>query len=312
MTAPVTRIARLLGWFSAALGLAQLIAPSRLLAVIGVRPTAGRVAITRVIGVRELSVVPGLLTATLPVGWLAARVAGDLMDLPLLLLARTGRGNDRARVGAVTLAVGAIAAADVAATIAARRAARARSRHGDRIVNVVTVNRPVEELYAFWRDLENLPRVMPHLESVTTTGAGRSHWVARAPFGAAVEWDAEVVGDVANERISWRSMPGSQIQNAGTVRFAPAPAGRGTEVTVEMEYRAPGGAIGAAVAKLSGEEPRQQVADALRRFRQVMETGEPILSEATASGHKVFQHPGQPSEPEAIEIGGEAVGAGRS
>ncbi len=312
MTTSVTGIARLLGWFSAGLGLAQLIAPGRLLAAIGVRPTAGRVALTRLIGLRELSVVPGLLTATLPVGWLAARVAGDLMDLPLLLLARGGRGNHRSRVGAATLAVGAIAAADVAATTAARRAARARSRHGDRIVNVVTVNRPVEELYAFWRDLENLPRVMPHLESVTTTGPGTSHWVARAPFGAAVEWDAEVVDDVANERISWRSVPSSQIENAGTVRFAPAPARRGTEVTVEMEYRAPGGPIGAAVAMLSGKEPRQQVADALRRFKQVMETGEPILSEATASGHKVFQQPAQAAEPEAIEIGGEAVAAGRT
>lgn len=290
----VTLISRLLGWFSLALGIVELAAPRTLLRAIGIRPTGMSVAITRFIGVRELAATPGLLAAKLPFGWLAVRLAGDVMDLSLLAAAHGDRRNVR---GAVRTAMGAVAgilAADVGATIAARREVRARSRHGDRIVHAVTVNRPPDELYRFWRDLENLPRVMPHLESVDARGGTTSHWVAKGPMGSRVEWDAEITDDRPNEAVAWRSVEGSQVHNEGVVRFSSAPGGRGTEVTVEMRYEPPGGPIGSAVAAVTGEEPRQQVADALRRFKQVMETGEPIMSEATVTGHKVMQRPAQP------------------
>ena len=122
----------------------------------------------------------------------------------------------------------------------------------------VTVNRSPEEVYRFWREFENLPRFMQHLEAVRTSGGTRTHWVAKGPAGATVEWDAETVEDRPNERLSWRSLAGSDVRNEGVVRFVKAPADRGTEVHVEIRYEAPAGKLGATVAKLFGEEPSVQ------------------------------------------------------
>ena len=138
----------------------------------------------------------------------------------------------------------------------------------------VTVNRSAEDLYRFWRDLENLPRFMDHLESVTAIDRKCSHWVAKAPLGTMAEWDAEIAEERENELISWRSLEHADVQNRGTVRFVPAPGGRGTEVHVSLDYSAPGGAIGATIARLLGENPEQQVSDDLRHFKQLMEAGE--------------------------------------
>ena len=292
----VQTLARALGWFSLGLGAVQLISPGRLLALIGLRSSGGRRLLVRLVGLRELSVVPGLLTGSAPAGWLAARVAGDLMDLALLTRGLGARGAHRGRLGAALGVVGTTLALDAAATVLARRTARERSRHGGRIVRSVTVHAPAAHVYAFWRDLENLPRVMPHLERVENRGERLSHWVARGPFGANAEWDAEIVEDRPGELIAWRSVEGSGVQNSGTVRFAPAPRSLGTEITLDMAVEMPAGPVGSAVAVLGGENPEQQVSDALRRFKQVVETGEPILSDATATGHKLRQRPAQPAE----------------
>jgi uncharacterized membrane protein len=138
----------------------------------------------------------------------------------------------------------------------------------------LTVERPAEELYSFWRDFTKLPRFMKHLESVNVSGDRRSHWVAHGPAGTNVEWDAEITEDRPNELIAWRSLPGADVANTGTVRFEPATGGRGTVVRVAIDYTPPAGALGAAVAKLFGEEPRQQVEGDLRRFKSIMEAGE--------------------------------------
>jgi uncharacterized membrane protein len=148
----------------------------------------------------------------------------------------------------------------------------------------ITVRRPREEVYRFWRDLENLPRFMRHLQAVTSGSDGRSHWIARAPAGQRVEWDAEIVDEQEYERLSWRTLEGSDIRHEGTVQFRDAPADRGTEVDVELHYEPPAGNVGAAVAKLFGEEPSQQIRDDLRRCKQVMETGEVTLSEGSLEG----------------------------
>jgi uncharacterized membrane protein len=148
------------------------------------------------------------------------------------------------------------------------------AHHGVKVRKTFTINRPPEECYAAWRRFEDLPRFMDHLHSVENLEGGRSRWTARAPLGAVVSWDAEILNDVPGELISWRSVKGSAIDNAGSVSFRPGPAGRGTEVTVELNYEPPGGAVGASVAWLLGEEPRIQVEEDLRRFKQVMETGE--------------------------------------
>jgi uncharacterized membrane protein len=141
---------------------------------------------------------------------------------------------------------------------------------GIKVERSVVVNRPVHEVYQFWRNFENLPRFMDHLESVTVLDETRSHWIAKAPAGTRVEWDAAIHNEIDNELIAWRSLPGSDINHAGSVHFAPTSQG-GTEVRVVLSYEPPAGKLGAAVAKLLGEEPAQQVEDDLRRFKQVME-----------------------------------------
>ena len=155
---------------------------------------------------------------------------------------------------------------------------------GIKVEKSIIINKSPEELYRFWRSFENLPRFMNHLESVTTTGGGRSHWVAKAPAGTTVEWDAEVYNEKENELIAWRSLDGADVDNAGSVRFEPATGGRGTNVRVTLRYDPPGGALGAAVARLFGENPEQQIDEDLRRFKQVMETGEVVSTAGQPSG----------------------------
>lgn len=145
---------------------------------------------------------------------------------------------------------------------------------GNKFVHVVTINKPAAELYRFWRDFGNLPHFMTHLEEVRVLDSERSHWRAKAPLGQSVEWDAKIINEVENELIAWQSEEGARVPNAGSVRFTPAPAGRGTEVRVTLSYEPPAGKVGVAVAKVLGEEPSRQVSDDLRRFKQLMEAGE--------------------------------------
>lgn len=152
------------------------------------------------------------------------------------------------------------------------------------VVRSMTINRRPEDLYRFWRRVENLPQVMRHLESVRVIDEKRSHWVARAPGGRTMEWDAEIVNDKENTLLAWQSCEGSDIAHWGVVRFMPAPDDRGTEVTIELEYEPIGGTFGAALAKLFGEEPGVQISDDLRRFKQLMEAGEVPTTEGQPRG----------------------------
>ena len=155
-----------------------------------------------------------------------------------------------------------------------------------KVEDAVTVSRPRAELYRFWRDLENLPRVMRHLESVTVLNAERSRWKAKAPAGAAVEWDAVIINEIENELIAWKSVDEADVRNAGSVHFRDAAGGRGTELRVVLEYDPPAGRLGAAVATLLGEEPNVQVREDLRRFKQLVETGEIATTEGQPSGRR--------------------------
>lgn len=149
----------------------------------------------------------------------------------------------------------------------------------------VTINKSPEELYNFWRNFENLPKFMNHLESVKTTDEKTSHWQVKAPFGTFVEWDAEVTNDIKNEKIEWKSAEISEIPNSGSVEFRPT-TNRGTEVRVTLTYEAPAGKVGSWIAKLFGEEPSQQVAQDLRRFKSLMETGSIMRVDGQPSGRK--------------------------
>ncbi len=147
----------------------------------------------------------------------------------------------------------------------------------------VTIDKSQAELYQFWRNFENLPQFMNHLESVTVLDDKRSHWKAKAPLGTSVEWEAEATGEVENERISWHSVEGSEIPNSGVVEFRPT-TNRGTEVRVTLTYEPPAGKLGSWIAWLFGEEPSQQVAEDLRRFKSLMETGLIMKVEGQTSG----------------------------
>ena len=307
------RLTQALGWFSLGLSLAPIGAPERLSRQVGVDDSRTATAVLRAVGVRELVHASGLLLQHPQ--WVWTRVAGDAVDLTMLARALARRGGwRRRRTAMATAAIVGITAADV---YAAARASRSptRAAHPDSIVlaartpltrgstvdvsAAVTISRPVDEVYGYWHQFQNLPNFMAHLESVQDVGT-LSHWVAKAPGGRTVEWDAEITEDVTNERISWRSTGNASVTNSGTVRFTPAPKGRGTEVRVEMLYSPPGGAVGAAVAKLFGEEPNQQVRDDLRRLKQVLETGQVTRSEGSPEGTKAFRQLAQePAQPHA-------------
>jgi uncharacterized membrane protein len=278
--APEERLARALGWFSIGLGLMQILAPRRLGRTIGVgeHPT-----LMRLLGIREFASGLSILTKPNPTPALKARVAGDAMDLALLGTALASPGTSAARVVAATAAVAGVTALDV-------RAAQKLSRNPGvniqavRASQTIIIDRSREELFQFWRNFENLPRFMTHLHRVQVRDLRRSHWTARGPAKSQVEWDAEIVNERENELIAWRSLPGSDINLAGAVRFEPATGGRGTLVKVEMLYDPPAGVLGATVAKLFGESPEKQVHVELHRFKQLMETGEIARTDGQPAG----------------------------
>jgi uncharacterized membrane protein len=262
---PKDGLASALGWFSIGLGLAEVAAPSSVARLIGI---GHRPRLLQAFGLREIASGIGILAGRHPASWLQARVGGDVLDLAAL---GSSLVSSRKR-GRVALAAAAVAGVTLLDVLCARQL-QTRSRP-PRLRKAITINRSPEELYSFWHDFSNLPRFMKHLKSVRATGEKRSHWVARGPAGAAVEWDAEITEDRPNEQIAWRSLEGADVDNSGSVQFKRGPRGRGSVIRVEMEYRPPAGRLGSAIAWLFGQEPEQQVEDDLRHFKQLMETGE--------------------------------------
>lgn len=157
--------------------------------------------------------------------------------------------------------------------------------HKGRLIKHSTiVERPAQELYDYWRDVERAPTFMGNIERVVRTGPDKSHWVSQGPLGKTFEWDSEVINDEPGHLIAWKSLPGSDVNQAGAVRFEPATGGRGTLVTVEINYEPPAGALGVAIAKLIGQDPDALTKENLRRFKQLMEAGEIPTIEGQASG----------------------------
>jgi uncharacterized membrane protein len=158
---------------------------------------------------------------------------------------------------------------------------------GIRVEESVTVNRPIADVYRFWRNFENLPQFMQHLESVAVREAGISHWVARGPAGMTVEWDARIINEIENKLIGWQSLEGSTISTAGSVNFDETE--HGTRIRVHLQYSPPGGKLGAAVARLFGEEPQLQIREDLRRFKALLEAGEIPTTSGQPSGRTLRQ-----------------------
>lgn len=160
-----------------------------------------------------------------------------------------------------------------------------------KVGKTLTINKPVEELYRFWRNFDNLPRFIKHLKQVRVHDEKRSHWISKGFLNESVEWDVVITEDRENELIAWTSVEGAAIETSGRVHFKPAPGDRGTEVKAIREFTPPGGAIGAAlakpvtdIAKLFGEDPELQIKEDLRGFRMLMEAGEIATTEGQPRG----------------------------
>jgi uncharacterized membrane protein len=282
------RLARFLGLFGLGLGLVEVLAPRRLASAIGVPERRG---ILRALGVREIASGIGILArGRRPAGFVVSRVLGDVIDLALLGAAARSLGANAPRLRAAAAAVAGVTLLDGIASVGLSRngghgrggaatGLRRRARPGLEVRKAITIGRTPADLYSCWRNLAQLSRIMPHLESVTVIDAKRSHWVAKGPAGFRVEWDAEIVADVPDERIAWRSVEGSEVDTEGSVRFERTPEDRGTVVRVDLRYDPPAGAAGAAVAKLFGRDAAFEVHEGLRAFKQVMETGEVATAE---------------------------------
>lgn len=276
-------LGQLLGWFSIGLGLAEVLAPRALGRAIGVGENHS--ATLRMMGAREIVNGLGLLSERMPGTWAWSRVAGDAMDLALLGAAARSPDADPRRLAIAAAGVAAVTALDV---YASRRLQASQTDEAPQIAvtSSVTINSTPAELYRFWRGLENLPLFMEHLESVSHVSGQVSHWVAKAPAGTCVEWDAEIVEDVPERRIGWRTLPGSQVTHEGMVSFEPAAAGRGTVVRIEMLYCPPAGKVGMRIARLFGEEPALQIDDDLRHLKQLLETGEVATTLGQPTGRR--------------------------
>jgi uncharacterized membrane protein len=298
------RLANALGWFSIGLGVAELLAPGAVARLIGVRDHETSRNVLRAYGLREIAAGIGILAQPRPGAWMWGRVGGDLLDISTLMSASAYPDTDRTRVAAATAAVLGVTALDA---LCAQRLSRdegeieANGSDGIHVQQTITVDRSPEEVYGFWRNFENLPTFMRHLASVETIDDRRSRWRAEGPAGATASWEAELVEDQADRRIAWRSVGRPDIYNVGSVQFERASGGRGTVVRVDIQYAPRGGAIGRAIAGLFGKAPRQLIENDLRRFKQVMEVGEVVHSDASI--HRRM-HPAQPpgQVPETVRL----------
>ena len=205
---------------------------------------------------------------------------------------RSWAGVGLAALGGVLAYRGATGHCDVYQTLGINTARSRGGRNasvpyelGVRVDKTITINKPPEEVYLFWRNLENLPKFMRHLESVKEIDNKHSHWVARAPAGQTVEWKAEIINEVENRLIAWRSLEGD-VSNAGSVQFRPGETEGATELKIELQYNPPGGTVGALFAKLFGEEPSQQIDEDIQRFKQLMEIGEIATNEGQPVGRR--------------------------
>jgi uncharacterized membrane protein len=278
------RLARILGWFSLGLGLAQIASPNRVAQLIGVDDDDATITMMRVVGAREIASGIGILTQPKPTPWLWARVGGDAMDLALLRSAMASPRADQHRVAAATAAVLGIAAVDALCStrLTAEPDAPYETVHQSGAVHAtsaVTVNAPIDTVYGYWEDFQSLPRFMGDFASVQVSGNRHSHWSLTAPAGITLEWDVEITETARNEQIAWRTSEGSHLDASGVVRFRTAPANRGTEVLFDAQFNPPGGELGKKIAGFFADALGTKIGNDLRRFKQLVELGEIVHSD---------------------------------
>ena len=259
-------IARGLGWFSLGLGLLETAATGPLARFLG----AENKTLLRVYGAREITAGLGILASSQPASWMWSRVAGDALDLAGLLRLLASPKAERANVVFATANVAAITALDVWCAWKLSRGA-AKPHH---VVKTITIGKPADELYEFWRDPQRLAQIMDHVATVTATGDRTTRWTLKNSLGPEISWESEFADEKPGEMLRWQSIPGGALESDGVVRFAPAPGDRGTEVTLNFRIQPPGGAAGNVVANALSLVPETLGLHALRRFKALAETGE--------------------------------------
>jgi uncharacterized membrane protein len=222
-------------------------------------------------GIRAIACGVGILTQERPEPWMRVRVAGDAFDLATLAAGLLVPGTRRGRVAVAGATIAGIAAADLYCSKRLReRGTRPAPRH---VMLSVDVQRPPTDVYSFWRDLSNFPRVIPHLESVQILDESQSHWVAKGPGGARVEWDSEIIDDQPGERLAWRSVDGAAIYSAGSIELHPVGVG-GTRMRIELLCDSPSDSLSLAIARLFGRDPQFGVRLDLQALERLLERGE--------------------------------------
>jgi uncharacterized membrane protein len=275
-----------LAYFSLGLGLAALALPRGVghLSGIGSRSPG----LVRFIGARELAAGIGLLSSRDPTPWLWARVAGDVMDLLVLggaAVKPTGSGHVRSLVSMA--AVAGVASADLSASVRhSRRVAQERGFAEELVERSTVINKPAQECYQYWRQLGNAPHFMRMVESVTELDSKRSRWVARVPGAGRIEWESRITEDRPGERIAWHSAPNSPLLHAGIISFERAPGDRGTVVRVTFHFRPPQLRMSARVMQALGAAPAFEIREDLRRFKQILETGEIATTRGQPAGRR--------------------------
>ena len=282
------QLARGLGLFSLGLGTAEVAVPQVIAHLIGVEDDARTRRLLRAMGARELASAFAILARPQHPAPVWSRVAGDALDLTLLSLVGARHRTDGARLA---LAFGAVVGVAVLDVLTATKLQRSHEAGRRPVKKSVTINQPPAEVYRRWRDLEQLPQFMTYLESVRELSETRSRWTAKLPAGGTVSWEAVITEDEPGRRLAWRSVEGARVSTRGTVRFEPTLDGQGTELHVELEVLPLGGHLGEGLA---GRVAAAQVAGDLRRFKQVVETGGVVHSNASAHGG--LTHPARPSK----------------
>ena len=285
-----------LGWLGVGIGLAEFLMPRTVARASGMDE---HTHVLRAFGLRGLVSGTGLLVRPHKPGWLWLRVVGDVLDLGFLALSRK-RDCDRRAVLASALVAG-VTMLDLLAALDNQRLAHAgqRSESGAiRLRRSLTINRSPEACYRFWRDFENFPSFMQHVDEVRLLDATRSRWRVHAPSGRQFAWNTEIVSDVPAQQLGWHTLPDAEIEHAGVVRFAPGTGGRGTRIEIDLSYRAALGKDGAPLGQLFDEAPSQQVDQDLRRFKQLIETGEIATTRGQPAGRRRLRgrllHEGNP------------------
>jgi uncharacterized membrane protein len=305
----VERLAMALGLFSIGLGVAEIVAPRRVARLAGLpQPDDRSDRVLRVFGAREIASGLAILAQPSAPGPVWARVAGDMLDLYALRAASGERGVTSSMPAMSAAGLLGVTALDV--YVAKRLSEHENGARGAatglrtlRVHDVATINAPISDVYQFWRRF-SFAQHMRHVDSVQVVDDRRSHWQVRMPAGTTLEWDAIITEDEPDSRIAWRSEPDAPIVHAGTVTFTPAAGGRGTELRVSFTYEPPGGRLGAVAGWLANGLVGSQIREDLRRCKQVIETGEVLLSDGPA-----LWRPAQPAGD--VETARTAAGVGR-